>query len=151
MIFETFSEKFDEKSRFFQKNQDFERKIQIIEDFLANRLATLNACNFATTGSWAVTFLLVSHLGQHFRIFEFPVRIILLLFEFLELVVGRISRILSEITKIIENITFCLLTSNACNFATTGSQAAKMLPVSDLGQYSKYTYQVVEKNPDEKY
>ena len=26
-----------------------------------------------------------------------------------------------------------------------------MLPVSDLGQYSKDTYQVVEKNPDEKY
>ena len=62
-------------------------------------LLTLNACNFATTGSWAMKILSVSDLGQNSRIFEFPVRIVLLLFEFLESVVGRISRIFTEIKQ----------------------------------------------------
>ena len=95
-------------------------------------LLTSNACNSATTGSWAVIFWAVSDLGQNFRIFEFLVHIILLLFEFLESVSGWISLILIEILKIIEIFMFCLLTSNTCNFATTESCAVKFWTISDL-------------------
>ena len=56
-------------------------------------LVTLNARNFATTGSCAVKFLPVSDLGQNFRIPSSHYSNVLLLFEFLEFVVERISRI----------------------------------------------------------
>ena len=67
-------------------------------------LLTSNACNFAIAGSWAVKFLPVSDLGVFFHIFEFAVRIVLLLFEFLEFIAGRIYWIFIEnyvkITKV---------------------------------------------------
>ena len=84
--------------------------IKIITKIIKNVtfcLLTLNECNFATTGSWAVKFLHVSDLGQNSRIFEFVVCIILLLFEFLESVVGRI--LVGNQAKFCSREDFCMI------------------------------------------
>ena len=83
--------------------------------------------------AFSIIFLMLFMISYVLFMFYYVCSVI-----FCDFQVARVMENRRKSTKITKNVTFCLLTLNACNFATTGSYAIIFEPVSDLVQNFRF-------------